>query len=87
MSTTGLPRNVKGRGNASAKYLIHYVHVWKITVFINKMEDCVHFTDSDGQSDTENDLDNAEDTDDITVTRKQSVTDDLKKIITQVKNK
>ena len=50
----------------------------EITVFINKMEDCACFTDSDGKSDTENDLDDVEDTDDITVTRipKRRVTDD-----------
>ena len=42
------------------------------------MEDCACFTDSDGKSDTENDLDDVEDTDNITVTRipKRRVTDD-----------
>ena len=39
------------------------------------MENCVCFTDSDGKSDTENDLVDVEDTDNITVTMKQSVMD------------
>ena len=76
MSTTGSPQSVKGRAKASAKYLIHHMRVWKITVFVNKMEDGACFTGSDGKSDTENNLDDIEDTDDITVTRKQSVMDD-----------
>ena len=42
----------------SPKYIIYHMHVQKITVFINKMEDCACFTDSDGKSGTENDLDN-----------------------------
>ena len=77
MSITGLPQSVKGRVNASAKYLIHHMRVRKITVFVNKMENGACFTGSDGKSDTKNDSDDVEDTDDITVTRKQSVTVDL----------
>ena len=56
--------------NTSMKYLIHQVHVQKIMVFVNKMEHCACLTDSDAESDTENDLDNVEDTDKVTVTRK-----------------